>query len=109
MSGIAVAPEGETAVSCAADCTVKLWRVAAPPGGSGDVRRDERPAAEFVGQHAFLGIDYHGQEARFATCGHAVDVWDAAHSEPVHTFQWGSESVYSVRFNPVRRLLTTKG
>ena len=102
VSGIAVAPCGETAVSCAADCTVKIWRVPDAPLEHGAVQEDATAQAELVGQHAFLGIDYHYQRECFATCGHAVDLWDAERSEPVQTFTWGSESVTSVRFNPVR-------
>ena len=29
-----------------------------------------------------------------------MDLWDHARSEPVSTFQWGSDTVVSVRFNP---------
>jgi DDB1- and CUL4-associated factor 13 len=101
VKGIAVAPDGETAVSCSADCTVKVWRVPPAPLERGAVQQDATAEVELVGQHAFLGIDYHHQRDVFATCGHAVDVWDAEHSEPVQTFTWDSESVYSVRFNPV--------
>ena len=102
VKGIAVAPDGDTAVSCAADCTVKLWRVPHAPLEQGDVQQEARPHVEYVGQHAFLGIDYHHQRDCFATCGHAVDIWDAEHSQPIQTFDWGSESVLSIRFNPVR-------
>ena len=30
-----------------------------------------------------------------------IDVWDLARSEPVTTFQWGVDTVQTVRFNPV--------
>lgn len=102
VKGLAIAPDGDTAVSCSADCTVKLWKVPEPTFAPVDAQRDARPVVDLVGQHAFLGVDYHQQEHKFATCGHAVDIWDAEHSEPVQTFQWDSDSTYSVRFNPVR-------
>jgi DDB1- and CUL4-associated factor 13 len=102
VKGIAVAPTGKSAVSCSADCTVKVWKIPTAPLEHGVVQEDVRPMSELVGQHAFLGVDYHYQDDRFATCGHAVDIWDAEHSDPVQTLRWDSESVYSVRFNPVR-------
>ena len=30
-----------------------------------------------------------------------IDIWDLGRSEPVTTFQWGADTVQTVRFNPV--------
>ena len=104
VNGVAIAPNGHTAVSCAADCTVKVWRVPDTPLERGTAQQDVHAEAELLGQHAFAGIDYHYSKDTFATCGGAVDIWDAQYSEPVQTFNWGSETVTAVRFNPVRRV-----
>lgn len=100
VKGIAVAPDGEIAVSCSADCTAKVWKVPYAPFEHGSVQADASPVVEFVGQNAFLGVDYHWQDDRFATCGSAVDIWDCSHSDPIQTFTWGAESMLSIRFNP---------
>lgn len=102
VKGLAIAPDGESAVSCSADCTIKLWKVPHAPFEAGGVQADAAPVAEYVGKNAFLGVDYHAQANRFATCGSDVSIWDAAHSDPIHTFSWGDDSVLSVKFNPVR-------
>ena len=102
MRGLAVAPDGETAVSASADCTVKLWKVPYAPFESGAVQADATPVVEFVGKHAFSGVDFHWATSRFATSGACVDIWDSGHSDPIQTFSWGTETVLSVRFNPVR-------
>jgi DDB1- and CUL4-associated factor 13 len=102
VKGLAVAPNGEVAVSSSADCTVKLWKVPAPTFEQSGIQQDTQPVVDLVGQSAFLGVDYHHQDDRFATCGDAVQIWDTQHSVPIQTLEWGSESVYSVRFNPVR-------
>lgn len=94
--------DGELAYSCAADCTVKVWKLPHAPLQHGDVQQDAAPVADLVGQKAFLSIDCQYEGDKFATCGSAVDVWDAEHSEPIDTFSWGCESTYSIRFNPVR-------
>ena len=37
----------------------------------------------------------------FATCGQQVDIWDEERTEPVRSFNWGVDSINSVKFNPV--------
>jgi WD repeat and SOF domain-containing protein 1 len=56
-----------------------------------------------MGQFPFMSIDHHWSEPLVATCGVDVQVWDHERSEAVVTLSWGSESVQSVRFNPVER------
>jgi DDB1- and CUL4-associated factor 13 len=114
VQGLAIAPNGEIAVSCSADCTVKVWKIPHAPFEHGPVEQDAKPVSDLVGQKAFMGVDYQFEGDKFATCGAAVDIWDIDHSEPIQTFSWGVETVYSIRFNPVRRpariiLLTFSG
>jgi WD repeat and SOF domain-containing protein 1 len=56
---------------------------------------------EFQGKHAFRGVDHHWCRSTFATAGAAVELWDHGRSEPISSFNWGSDSVVAVRFNPV--------
>ena len=51
------------------------------------------------------GIDHHWTDRRFATCSTTVDIWEHARSEPLHTFEWGADSVCSVRWNPAETYL----
>ena len=53
----------------------------------------------------FQGIDHHWKENVYATCGDRVDVWQEDRSEPVRSFQWGVDTVHSVKFNPVEVML----
>lgn len=105
VRGISFAPDGETCVSCSTDCTVKLWKVPYAPFQSGVVQQDAEPVFEFQGKHAFRGIDHHWDRNIFATAGAVVDIWDHGRSEPMSTFTWGSDTVTSVKFNPVRALI----
>ena len=102
VKGISFAPDGETVVSASTDATVKLWKVPYAPFEAGDVQEDAEPVFEFSGKNAFRGIDHHWDRTQFATAGAAVDIWDHSRSEPIQTFTWGSDTITSVRFNPVR-------
>lgn len=101
VRGIAFAPDGETCISCGADCSIRLWKVPYAPFEAGDVMAEEHAVLEFQGKSMFRGIDHHWRSNLFATCGAVVEVWDHNRSEAVNTFSWGADSVLSVKFNPV--------
>jgi len=100
VNGVAVTHDGEGAVSCSSDCTVRLWKVPYAPFEGGVVEADEDPVAEFRGKGAFTKVDHHWRDARFVTAGRVVEVWDHARAQPLQAFEWGSDTVTSVRFNP---------
>ena len=103
VQGIAVAPDGSTAVSCSDDCTVRLWHMqeSAFGGVGSQAATTYEPVSVYTAKHGFKGIDHHYRTSLFATAGPAVQVWDHNRSEPVNSYEWGSDSVLSVRFNPV--------
>uniref|UniRef100_A0A0D9WRR7 Sof1-like protein domain-containing protein n=1 Tax=Leersia perrieri TaxID=77586 RepID=A0A0D9WRR7_9ORYZ len=45
-------------------------------------------------------VDYQWDGNLFATVGAQVDIWDQNRSEPINSFEWGKDTVLSVRFNP---------
>ncbi|KAH8026421.1 hypothetical protein HPB51_020405 [Rhipicephalus microplus] len=47
------------------------------------------------------GISHHRRDALFATCGENVHLWEHARSEPLRALNWGVDTVYAVRFNPI--------
>ncbi|KXZ47814.1 hypothetical protein GPECTOR_32g426 [Gonium pectorale] len=100
VKGVSFAPDGETCVSASTDATVKLWKVPYAPFEAGDVQEDAHAVFEFSGKNAFRGIDHHWDRQSFATASAGVDIWDHSRSEPVQTFNWGADTVTSVRFNP---------
>jgi len=100
VRGVAFSPGGDMLWTCGDDKTIKLWdrEVEEEEGG---LRAAVLPTATILGQYPFLGLDTHWSEDLVATCGVDVQVWDPQRSEPVTTLTWGSESVSSVRFNPI--------
>lgn len=57
-------------------------------------------SAVYHGKFGFRDVDSHWQRAVFATAGAGVALWDMERSEPTATYEWGSDSVCAVRFNP---------
>lgn len=100
IRGISISPDGNSAVTCSDDCTVRLWKVPYAPSIVGPVEEDDEPVLEFQGKNGFRCCDHHWTKDMFATGGVCVDIWDHDRSEPISTFSWGSETVTSVRFNP---------
>eukprot|EP00958_Prasinococcus_capsulatus_P023752 scaffold3600_cov387-Prasinococcus_capsulatus_cf.AAC.14 len=59
-----------------------------------------KPSAVFQGSSGFRAVDHHWNKPLFVTAGIKVDVWDSTRNEPVNSFAWGTDSVYSCKFNP---------
>lgn len=53
VRGISVTPDGDACVSCADDCTVKLWKVPFAPFETGQVVDISEWALEFTGETLF--------------------------------------------------------
>lgn len=126
VRGIASDQTGDYLYSCGNDKTIKLWKVnqnEADDSDDDDDSDDEenepennhyrrglrmgkdsslvKPYHTFKGNQSFTGISHHRKKELFATASYQVDLWDGQRSEPIHSFTWGAESVYSVKFNPV--------
>ncbi|XP_031383600.1 DDB1- and CUL4-associated factor 13 [Punica granatum] len=103
VKGLTASTDGRVLVSCGADCTVRLWNVpiatleesADPPG-----ENSTEPVAVYVRQNAFRAVDHQWDGELFATGGAQVDVWNHNRSQPVKSFEWGTDSIISVKFNP---------
>ena len=55
----------------------------------------------YVESNGFRDCDAHWGKKEFATAGANVQVWSMERSHALHTFEWGSDTVLSVRYNPV--------
>ncbi|XP_057530140.1 uncharacterized protein LOC130808698 [Amaranthus tricolor] len=112
VKGLAVSTDGCVLVSCGLDCTVRLWNVPASTVVESDASSygSITPFAVYTGQNAFKAVDHQWGGNLFATAGARLDVWDHNRSQPVNSFEWGVDTVVSVRFNPGEpSLLVTSG
>ncbi|KHN20896.1 DDB1- and CUL4-associated factor 13 [Glycine soja] len=86
VRGLTASTDGHILVSCGTDCTIRLWSVP--------------PASVYVWKNAFWGADHQWDGEHFATAGAQVDIWNHNRSQPINSFEWGTDTVISVRFNP---------
>ncbi|XP_021894311.1 DDB1- and CUL4-associated factor 13 [Carica papaya] len=102
VRGLTASTDGRILVSCGTDCTVRLWNVPLPTmmdlyDSSND---SVEPLAVHVWKNAFWAVDHQWTGDLFATAGAQVDIWNHNRSQPVNSFEWGTDTVISVRFNP---------
>lgn len=102
VRGLTVSTDGRILVSCGTDCTVRLWKVPVATLMESDDGSDNssQPLAVHVWKNAFWGVDHQWDGDLFATAGAQVDIWNHNRSQPVNSFEWGKDTVTSVRFNP---------
>ena len=88
-------PDGQYMFTCGDDKTIKQWSLASEESAN------DEPMNTIVGKDVFISMDHSLSENSFATCGHAVNIWDESRSEPIRTYNWGVDSITSIRYNPV--------
>ncbi|XP_047307631.1 DDB1- and CUL4-associated factor 13 [Impatiens glandulifera] len=112
VRGLTVSTDGRLLVSCGTDATVRLWDVPVSTDAVSDNLSSDsaEPQAVYVWKHAFWAVDYQCEGSLFATAGAQLDIWDPNRSQPVNSFEWGKDTVISVRFNPGEpNVLATSG
>ncbi|TYK21623.1 DDB1- and CUL4-associated factor 13 [Cucumis melo var. makuwa] len=101
VRGLTASTDGRILISCGTDCTVRLWNVPFPTLNSYETSNNaSEPLAVYVWKNAFWAVDHQWDGNLFATAGAQLDIWDHNRSQPVSSYEWGTDSVISVRFNP---------
>jgi len=102
VKGLATSTDGDLLISCGVDSTVRLWKdpMRKMMDSSDAIGDASQPSAVYTWKHAFWGVDHQWDGNIFATVGAQVDIWDHNRSEPINSFEWGNDTVISVRFNP---------
>ena len=63
------------------------------------LEQTQEPTATWMGKSGgFKSLDHHWTDAKFATAGDSVDLWDHARAEPTLSYQWGADSNNCVRW-----------
>lgn len=100
VSGIVVNAEGDAFFSCSVDSVIKKWRLDTDSIGGGGQEQAQVPITEYTtGAGVFLSLDHHYSNTSFATGGQALCVWNEDRSKPLHTYNWGIDTIHHVRFN----------
>ncbi|XP_042971987.1 DDB1- and CUL4-associated factor 13 isoform X1 [Carya illinoinensis] len=103
VRGLTASTDGRVLVSCGTDCTVRLWNVPVATLKESYESSDNSvkvPLEVYVWKNAFWAVDHQLDGGYFATAGAQVDIWNHNRSQPVRSFEWGTDTVISVRFNP---------
>ncbi|GAB6018710.1 hypothetical protein CHUAL_000386 [Chamberlinius hualienensis] len=79
------------------DQTIKRWSIS----GSGSVALSGDAVSTIVAKTILNGISHHYSSPQFATSGERVDIWDENRAEPLHSYKWGADGIYGVKFNPI--------
>lgn len=70
----------------------------APPDPNFNQPQTPEPTATWMGKSGgFKSLDHHWTDAKFATAGDSVDLWDHSRAEPTLSYQWGADSNNCVR------------
>lgn len=94
VRGLSWTNDGSRLLSCGDDKTVKLWDPSGP---------DNKAMATFLGSRAFTSVDHSWDTTgHFVTGGSSLDVWNTQRSNPIHSFNWGVDTIHAVRYNPVQ-------
>ncbi|XP_062153694.1 uncharacterized protein LOC133861890 [Alnus glutinosa] len=102
VRGLTASTDGRILVSCGTDCTVRLWNVPVATLKESDDSSNNsvKPLEVYVWKNAFWAVDHQWDGSYFATAGAQVDIWNQNRSQPVRSFEWGTDTVISLRFNP---------
>ncbi|KAK4577647.1 hypothetical protein RGQ29_027954 [Quercus rubra] len=96
VRGLTANTDGSRLVSCGADCIIRRWTVPVEDSSDDSVK----PEDFHISKNAYWGVDHQWKGDQFATVGAQVDIWNHTSNAPVRSFQWGTDTVISVRFNP---------
>nr|CAG4646996.1 EOG090X04WU [Megafenestra aurita]SVE92347.1 EOG090X04WU [Megafenestra aurita] len=78
------------------DKLIKMWKTESPDGS--DLKA---PVNTILTKSMLTGVSHHRSKPILATCGEACNLWEHTRAQPIKTFQWGVDSLQSVKFNLV--------
>ena len=101
IRGLVYTPNGKHILSVGDDKHICTWDA----NDENDVDEESivvKKASEIINSKAMLtGISYHRNEEKFATCGDITQLWDGSTNYPIKEFQWGVDTVHTIKFNQV--------
>jgi WD repeat and SOF domain-containing protein 1 len=102
---------GEYFFSLDGNANIKQWKLnpfssSIASSGQEDEDADDsgdllEPVNTMIGSSLTMAMDHHYSKPLLLTGGETVQLWEESRSEPLKSFSWGCDSIYSVRFNPV--------
>jgi len=100
VRGITFSNEGNSFYTVGDDKLIKQWKAE-----TGDGRDLKAPVNTIVAKTMLTGISHHRTKPYMATSGEVCCLWEHSRAQPLKTFEWGVDSLNSVKFNPVEENL----
>ena len=105
IRGIAFDSSGERLMSIADDKKILTWKVEEEEVDTISNTSPQivtQPLESVTSKNMLTGISHHRNHNSFVTCGEgSVLLWDSGRSHPVKQFEWGVDSVHTVKFNQI--------
>jgi len=99
VNGVTVCHDGRSFFSAGFDKKVHQFSLAVADVDNGATWQ-QQAVRSWVGESPFTSIDHHYSRNLFATSSEGVDIWDHSRSAPLSKYNWGHDTVTSVKFNP---------
>lgn len=96
VRAIAYNQESSSLYTVGDDKLIKQWKSEAEDGS--DLKA---PVNTILTGGMLTGISPHRSKPILATCGEACNLWEHTRAQPIKTFQWGVDSLQSIKFNQV--------
>ncbi|XP_049813240.1 DDB1- and CUL4-associated factor 13 [Schistocerca nitens] len=96
LRGITFHSDGQKLITVGDDKTIKTWPSNAPKLGA-----DVEPLNTILSRTVLMGVSHNYRKDVFATCGELCQIWEHSRNEPIHSYQWGVDSLHTIAFNPV--------
>ena len=103
VRAVAYSQESSTLYTVGDDKLIKQWKCDAEDGS--DLKA---PVNTILSSGMLTGISPHRSKPVLATCGEACHLWEKSRAQPIKTFQWGVDSLQSIKFNQVEENILGK-
>ena len=104
VRGITFNATGDRIISIADDKKILTWEVSIDDDHHDPLplKPITQPLESITSKNMVTGITHHRAHNSFATCGEgSVLLWDSGRTHPVKQFDWGVDSVHTVKFNQI--------
>lgn len=101
VRGIAFSNDGSRFFTIGDDKAIKTWDMEA----IFNKPEDPEPINTIMGKTVITSISHNYEEPFFATCGETCHIWEETRNAPIKTLQWGVDTLYDIRYNPVETSL----
>lgn len=99
VRGLCTSPSGNTFLSVGDDKVIKQWSMEQSFDIS--LENSQTPINTIIGKNLYHSIDHSWKSNDFATCGEQVDIWNENRADPIRSFNWGVDTIHSIKFNPI--------